>query len=98
MFGAGRREMDVRTLGYQLSSIQIPSRSFRTLGNFLKLQRFDETLRLLTQSVIFFRNEPSPTMRYSRRNFLPVGHLVSWIALQTRILCQLSQYWVCGEV
>ncbi len=85
MFGAGRREMDVRTIGYLLSDIRIRNRSFSTLRNFLKLQRFHETLRLLTQSVIFFQDVSFLTMRDSRRNVLPVGHLVGRVALQPPI-------------
>lgn len=85
MIGAGRREMDVRIIGYLLSGIRIRNRSFSTLGNFLKLQRFDETLRLLTQSVIFFQDVPFLTMRDSRRNVRPLGHLVECVALQTPI-------------
>jgi hypothetical protein len=35
-------------------------------------------------------------MRDSRRNFLPVGHLVGLVTLQTRILWQESQSWKGG--
>jgi hypothetical protein len=92
MFGAGWREMDVRTIGYLLSGIRIRNRSFSTLSNILKLQRFEETLRLLTQSVIFFQEAPFLTIRDSRRNVWPVGHLVGWVALQASISVHPIRY------